>query len=113
MELDDDETVALSACDGSLDIQLLELVRLPVCASTCLSVYLPVCLVHFKVVQRKLNSYLYQKFKKSVRNCQEKILDLFEIQLWKTEAGALPCLHVCCISCILFCSCLALSTVKR
>ena len=66
MELDDDETVALSACDGSLDIQLLELVRLPVCASTCLSVYLPVCLVHFKVVQRKLNSYIFIKSSKSL-----------------------------------------------
>ena len=55
MELDDDETVALSACDGSLDTQLLELVRLSVCASMYLSV-----LWLSNSVRRKLNSYLHQ-----------------------------------------------------
>ena len=69
MELDDDETVALSACDGSLDIQLLELVRL----SACLSVHLSVLSLS-NSVQRKLNSYLHQ-VQKSLGNSKEKILD--------------------------------------
>ena len=32
MELDDDETTALSKCDGNLDTQLLELVSLRACS---------------------------------------------------------------------------------